>query len=55
MIKQRENQAIKRHDFVDLLIELKNKDTIENMNKSDQDLGEEKAANGIGRILIVLY
>ena len=29
MVKEREDKAMKRHDFMDLLIELKNKGTLE--------------------------
>ncbi|XP_012259524.2 cytochrome P450 6a2-like [Athalia rosae] len=43
MIKEREEQGIHRHDFMDLLIELKNKGTldIENVNGGTQPLTEE--------------
>nr|XP_034187550.1 probable cytochrome P450 6a13 isoform X1 [Osmia lignaria] len=48
MLKQREEHGIKRHDFMDLLIELKNKGTLENeagnghiSNDEDADTVEE--------------
>lgn len=42
MIKQRENLEIKRHDFMDLLIELKNKGTLETENGSKQVLDDDQ-------------
>lgn len=43
MIKQREEHGVKRHDFMDLLIELKDKGTLENESGSKQVCNEEDA------------
>ncbi|XP_024943134.1 cytochrome P450 6a2-like isoform X1 [Cephus cinctus] len=43
MIREREKSTIKRHDFMDLLIELKNKGSLEGDNGSTQGLNEEDA------------
>ncbi|CAK9800911.1 Cytochrome P450 6k1 [Anthophora plagiata] len=41
MINQREERGIKRHDFMDLLIELKNKGTLENESGNGQVCNDE--------------
>ncbi|XP_076664024.1 cytochrome P450 6B5 [Andrena cerasifolii] len=43
MVKQREEHGVKRHDFMDLLIELKNKGTLENDAGNGQVNHEEDA------------
>lgn len=56
MIKEREERGIRRHDFMDLLIELKNKGTLdhENLNSGSHPLTEEEiqAAKEIGGLSI---
>lgn len=50
MIKQRENNSTTRHDFMDLLIELKNKGTLENEAGSPICSDEDaQAAKEIGK------
>ena len=56
MIKEREHQETKRHDFVDLLIELKNKGTLEIENGSKQDPEDDSVAKEIGgKIISILF
>lgn len=57
MIKQRENLEIKRHDFMDLLIELKNKGTLETENGSKQVLDDDQFIKEIGKVffLYIIY
>lgn len=43
MVKQREEHGVKRHDFMDLLIELKNRGTLENDAGNGQVNHEEDA------------
>ncbi|XP_051160610.1 probable cytochrome P450 6a13 [Leptopilina boulardi] len=47
VIKQRENQELKRHDFMDLLIELKNKGTLEADNKGKENHDDEQLTKKI--------
>lgn len=59
MIKERQEQGISRHDFMDLLIELKHKGALdlENSNGATQPLTEEevRAAKEIGTSIYLYY
>lgn len=54
MIGQRENNVAKRYDFMDLLVELKNKGVLENEAGSAQICSDEdvQAAKEIGKLEI---
>lgn len=53
MLKQREEHGIKRHDFMDLLIELKNKGTLENEAGNGHVSNDEDAdtVEDIGKLI----
>lgn len=53
MISQRENNGMRRHDFMDLLVELKNKGTLENEGGSAQ-IGNDEDNQKIGGWFIEL-